>query len=235
MLSTAANAEATSCVNGHQVSPNSHSWVSSFGHFTWWDLANLQALVCQLFYCMLPALPDIPIKDAKGIGWSCMTFSISDHCRCREAPPVHTFQPAKWWRCPKGQEDWANPSKKKKDQRSWHLKSKFQIKSPDQSLDIIFYKHRQATLLEDVTSKKITLKVWSWLEKSSNSLTVLKTVLKVPTCCGVLICMQVITGYIQYAFGLPPTQDAIVTNEGLGWDSLLKMEQSSWWLLLVGG
>ena len=63
----------------------------------------------------------------------------------------------------------------------------------------------------------------------------LKTVLKVPTCCGVLICMQVITGYIQYAFGLPPTQDAIVTNEGLGWDSLLKMEQSSWWLLLVGG
>ena len=47
--------------------------------------------------------------------------------------------------------------------------------------------------------------------------------------------MQVITGYIQYAFGLPPTQDAIVTNEGLGWDSLLKMEQSSWWVFTGWG
>ena len=150
-------------------------------------------------------------------------------------PPSAHISAGKMVMLPEGSGRLSKPFEKKKDQRSWHLKSKFQIKSPDQSLDIIFCKHRQATLLEDVTSKKITLKVWSWLEKSSNSLTVLKTVLKVPTCCGVLICMQVITGYIQYAFGLPPTQDAIVTNEGLGWDSLLKMEQSSWWLLLVGG
>lgn len=43
-----------------------------------------------------------------------------------------------------------------------------------------FWQHKQATLLEDVTSKKITLKVWSWQEKSSNSSPCLKHFWKFP-------------------------------------------------------
>ena len=42
----------------------------------------------------------------------------------------------------------------------------------------------------------------------------------------------VIYGLYKFGLGLV-AQDAIVTNEGLGWDSLLEMDKS-WWSLLLG-
>lgn len=135
---------------------------SIFWALAWWrDLADLQALFCQLFCCMLPVLPDIPIKDAKGIGWSCMTFSISDHCRCRDAPSAQ-ISAGKMVMQPEGSGRLSKPFEKKRTKGAgiWKASSKLShlIKAWN---DFWLDKRKQATLLR---TSRVTYYVWSSLE-----------------------------------------------------------------------